>query len=459
VRQEPLLIVALALSLAFLVALGWGTVGDARETLRTQSEIRRTHRVIEHAEGAESRLHEAENALFAYVMSGEDALLAPYHEVRPLLLDEMAALQVLTQDEPEERRMVADIERLVTERLRTMEGRIEQRRALGLEATAADITKIEAKKTQDSLRLRMEDLEQSARARLLERSSRADASARGNLRASAVLSVGAAVFYFVFFGLLLQRMRGLRRATDTSRSLNSDLTSRQADLERANRELDAFTYSVSHDLRAPLRAVDGYSRILLDDHGERMDAEGRRVIGVMRSEVKRMGQLLDGLLSLSRVDRQELRTSDVDLTEVVERALFGVRSAEGSRAVDVVVDPLPVVRGDPTLLHQVFYNLLANAFKFTRSRERAEIRVTAERDGADHVVSIADNGIGFPAQRATKLFAVFRRLHDDERYEGVGVGLAIVDRIVRRHGGRVSAEAVESQGATFRVALPAAELS
>jgi signal transduction histidine kinase len=455
-RQEGLLVVALGLSLALLLALGWVAVGEARETVRMQGEIARTQRVVEQAEKVVPLLSRAENAVFAFQAGGDESLLDPYRDARAGLQDELAALSALVANEPDQRQALGEVETAVNERVRILDGRIDQRRKLGRpDAAATDGARAEERRVRATVERHLRSVEDGARRRLLERSSRAEASARANLRTSALFSVGAAVLYFVLFGLLVHRMHGLRRATEATKTLHQDLVSRQADLERVRGELDAFSYSVSHDLRAPLRAVDGYSRILLDDHGETLDAEGRRVIGVLRSEVKRMGQLLDGLLALSRLDRQEVTMADVDLGEVVERALAGVRSAEGARAVDVAVGPLPTVRGDATLLHQVFYNLLANAFKFTRSREQAVIRVRAEREGGDHVVSITDNGVGFPPQRAARLFGVFHRLHDDPRYEGVGVGLVIVDRIVRRHGGRVSAEAVEGGGATFRVVLPA----
>ena len=222
----------------------------------------------------------------------------------------------------------------------------------------------------------------------------------------------------------------------------------QAHLEDANNELDAFAHSVSHDLRAPLRAIDGFSRILLEDYGEKLDSEGKRVIGVVRGSTERMTQMIDDILAFSRVGRTELGSADVDMQEEVRMAIRDLEPATAGRTVDFEVGELPAAHGDAAMLQQVWANLLGNAVKYTGPRDRAVITIGAEvRDGVT-VYFVRDNGVGFDMQYVDKLFGAFQRLHGSE-FPGTGVGLSIVRRIITRHGGRIWAESEVDQGAAF----------
>ena len=225
-------------------------------------------------------------------------------------------------------------------------------------------------------------------------------------------------------------------------------------VEEANRELDSFTYSVSHDLRAPLRAIDGFSRILVEDHGGAIGEEGQRLLDVIRRNVHHMGQLIDDLLSFARLSRKEIAVSGIDMKELVIEVVPEVLAGTEDRVIDLRVGSLPRVVGDRALLKQVWFNLLSNAVKYTRRRERAVIEVGAEATDGELVFKVADNGAGFDMQYYDKLFGVFQRLHRPADFEGTGVGLALVQRIVRRHGGRVWAEGKEGEGATFWFAFP-----
>lgn len=216
-------------------------------------------------------------------------------------------------------------------------------------------------------------------------------------------------------------------------------------LEAANKELGAFSYSVSHDLRAPLRAMDGFARILVEDYGPHLDPQAQRYLHLVRDNARQMGQLVDDLLGFSRLGRQPLKKQPVAPGELVRQALAELREEQEERGIELKIGELPPCQADPALLRQVFVNLLSNALKYTRDREKAVIEV-GWREGAYFV---RDNGTGFDMRYAHKLFGVFQRLHRAEEYEGTGVGLAIVQRIVHRHNGRVWAEAELDKGATF----------
>lgn len=226
-----------------------------------------------------------------------------------------------------------------------------------------------------------------------------------------------------------------------------------AELQQTNRELESFSYTISHDLRAPLRHIDGYARMLHEDAADRLDGDARRYLDEISQAARHMGSLIDDLLAFSRLGRKPLELVPVDMTELVQRV------AREARAGDrITVEPMPPVHADPVLLKQVWTNLVSNALKYSAPRDHdARIVITGERDGAVLRYRIRDNGVGFDMRYAGKLFGVFQRLHSDEEFEGTGVGLAIAQRILSRHGGAIQAEGQVGEGATFTFELPADE--
>ena len=235
--------------------------------------------------------------------------------------------------------------------------------------------------------------------------------------------------------------------------LEQHVQMRTAELEAANKELEAFTYSVSHDLRAPLRAIDGFSRMILRDYEAQLPEDGQRRLRVVRENAQQMGNLIDDLLAFSRLNRQPLNRQTVDLTEMATQVIEQLRSSGASHPVELILAPTPPGQADPALLKQVMVNLLSNAMKFTRNCEAARIEIGYHEENNETVYFVKDNGAGFDMRYANKLFGVFQRLHRADEFEGTGVGLAIVQRIIHRHEGRVWAEAEVNQGATFYFTL------
>jgi light-regulated signal transduction histidine kinase (bacteriophytochrome) len=238
------------------------------------------------------------------------------------------------------------------------------------------------------------------------------------------------------------------------RKLNEDLerriAQRTAQLEAANHELEAFTYSVSHDLRAPLRHIAGFSRILSDDFGAGMDPEARRHLERIEKGARRMTLLVDGLLSLARLGQQSLKLGLTELNAIVDGVISILQPECSGRRVEWRVARLPAIECDPILMAQVFQNLLSNALKYSNRRDKAVIEIDSIRQtDKPPVIFVRDNGAGFNMQHAERLFGVFQRMHSDTEFEGTGVGLATVNRIIQRHGGRIWAEAEVDRGATF----------
>lgn len=240
------------------------------------------------------------------------------------------------------------------------------------------------------------------------------------------------------------------------RMLNSELERRAALLEAANKELEAFSYSVSHDLRAPLRHIDGFAEMLSKQTNGMLDPKAQRYLKTIAESARRMGILIDDLLVFSRMGRTEMRRSQVDMNALVQETIHDLQSETAGRAIEWHCDPLPPVEGDSALLRQVFANLISNAVKYSRPRNPAVIHIGFKKEAKGGViVFVRDNGVGFDMTYVGKLFGVFQRLHRANEFEGTGIGLANVRRIILRHGGETWAESELDKGATFYFSLPA----
>jgi len=240
-------------------------------------------------------------------------------------------------------------------------------------------------------------------------------------------------------------------------NLEERVIERTSQLEIANSELQAFAYSVSHDLRAPLRAIDGFSKFVLEDYGSKLDEEGQRLLGLIRSNTQKMDRLITDILALSRVTRSEHKKSRVDMTKMAVSMFNEAVLPEIQGKLNFIIDNLPEGYADPTYIKQVWLNLISNAIKFSSLNMNPEIRIGGYQEEGSNVYYIRDNGVGFNPEYGYKLFGVFQRLHKANEFEGTGVGLAIVERIIHRHGGKVWAEGEEGRGAIFYFSLPTAK--
>jgi signal transduction histidine kinase len=259
--------------------------------------------------------------------------------------------------------------------------------------------------------------------------------------------------------------RELKTAKDNIRRLNQEdirklnevleqkVKDRTEELESVNAELESFSYSVSHDLRAPLRIVNGYASILHEEYDEIFDDEGKRLLSIIRDSAKKMGFLIDDLLSFSRLGRKEIFKSNIDVNQMVAGVLIDLTSLMPHKA-EITTGDLKFILADKALMTQVWTNLLSNAVKYSAHKENSTVHISCEETSSSITYKIEDNGVGFDMRYAHKLFGVFQRLHDAEEFEGIGVGLALVHRIIKKHGGKIWATAVVDEGAVFYFSLP-----
>lgn len=244
-----------------------------------------------------------------------------------------------------------------------------------------------------------------------------------------------------------------KKQEDKIRELNKELKKKITQLQDVNKEMESFSYSVSHDLRSPLRAINGYAEMLKEDFGELIGEEGNRIINIIRANTTKMGTLIDDLLAFSRLGRKELQKTEIDMNNIVQEVIDDLKKTfEHSSAI--AIQDLPKVKADYGLMYQVLYNLISNAVKFSSKKEDSRVTISWEEKGKYYLFCIKDNGAGFNMAYADKLFNVFQRLHSQEEFPGTGVGLAIVQRIIEKHGGKVWAEGELDRGATFKFSLP-----
>lgn len=476
------------LALALLLAVVVTAVRSQREFVASTEAVLRTHEVIDELEDIPALLAAAESNQRGYWLTGDARMLANFELAAAQLPPRLQSVRRLTSDHPRLQQRLDQLGSIIEQKLAQLRDAAAARRPDGDETARQKALAIQGVSHTETIREMSAVLVKEERALLAERT----AWSAGHARATEIFLLLSGALGIITVWLAGTEVRRDLRARDQARAelyqlnetLEARVTERTAELQAASEELEAFSSSVSHDLRAPLRAIDGFSKILVTEHGQELSSEAREALQLVRANTQQMGQLIDDLLNFARLNRQPLQKETVLPTTLVSAILAELRATGENHAGEIVVGDLPACPADPALLKVVWTNLLSNALKYTRKRDAARIEIGAlpgdawraagDGHGAPSPVTphasrltrhtspvyfVRDNGVGFNMAYADKIFGVFQRLHRAEDYEGTGVGLATVQRIIQRHGGNVWAEAELNNGATFYFTLEPAQCS
>ena len=416
--------------------------------LRNSGLDGRSHALIQLLGSIDAAMGEAEGTHRRYLVTGEQAYLEAYKRVIAQKPTFTTYLNELTQDSPEQQRRAGELNRLMERQVSAESKAITHVQERGIQSVRKMALEGAGRRELDGIHQIISEMDAYERQALKRRVIESAASTRHTIM---LLAVGAGLQLV----LLASVYYLIRHDITERRRVAGELQRRGELLEAANKELEAFSYSVSHDLRAPLRHIDGYAALLRKTVDQSLNEKAARYLQTISDAAKQMGQLIDDLLVFSRMGRQDMLQTTVNMDQLIKSILSDLRLDLHGRQISWTIASLPEVKGDPSMLRQVFMNLLTNALKFTSTKPMASIEIGVEPLSSDEVVVyVRDNGVGFDMQYAPKLFGVFQRLHRADEFEGTGIGLANVRRIVHRHGGRTWADGMPDKGATFYVALP-----
>jgi signal transduction histidine kinase len=382
-----------------------------------------------------------------FIITGDRSYLQPYDSALQNLDKQLAALHEMTDDLEQQKTRAIQLEKMIGQRIAIAKDIIEVRNE-SFEKAQAMIIQGEGKKAMDGIRRLIREIQQIEDESFAAKSRvNADTLVQFQIAFVSLLIIPAIIITLLFYWILSHFKARSKAEADSRRAA--------VEIHQLNKELESYTYSVSHDLRAPLRSIDGYSQILKEDYYDKLDDEGKRVIGVIMNNAKRMGNLIDDLLDFSRMGRKEIHKSEMDVDDLVRTVIDELTEPRNGKNADIRVLPLGHVKGDINMMRQVWLNLISNAIKYSGLREDPKIEIGSYMENGAHCFYVKDNGVGFNMDYKDKLFGVFQRLHKVNEFEGTGVGLALVKRIVTRHGGTIWAEAKVNEGATFYFSLPA----
>lgn len=420
--------------------------------------VTHTRLVVEKLQAIRIDITQTETGQRGYMLTGQESYLQLYLAGLNQIKQDTIDLADLTSDSPTEQEAIGRLYPLIAARLTELGDGIEVRKRSGLLAGVEAVTRANnGEKWMAQIAALIGEMRHTEGQLLSSRLETAAASTR-KIKVVIVCGNALAILILMVKGFVIHWEIGKRTLAEQNlKQANDRLERRTGELSEANIELESFTSSVAHDLRAPLRHIAGYSNVMMQDYGPRLDVAGLSCLGKISAGAQRMGRLVDDLLSLSKVGQQDLSVEDTPLNLMVGQAVEDLVLECPGRELEWRIGDLSNAECDPGLVKQVFVNLLSNAVKYTRKREHAVIQLGQMSQNGERVIFIRDNGVGFEMQYAGKLFGVFQRLHKASEFEGTGVGLAIVQRIIRKHGGRIWAEAELDQGATFFFTLGSPE--
>jgi signal transduction histidine kinase len=446
-QMERKMLLGFGASVALLILVSAVAILAVRGYGNSNRWLSHTHEVISELEGITASLAQTEATRRSFLVTGDSAYLEERDAALSRMQSHLQSAKQLTADNASQQARLRDLERRLERRTEKVNDSILLAQTEGLPAAQRALGTREIREATQAASAKLDEMEAEENHLL--------ASRRGtDERWAAGLIVIFITLLLTVTSVLTWLCLRVRREIGACSRQAAALNRANANLESANRELESFSYSVSHDLRSPLRAIDGYSLMLEEDYGPQLDETARRYIQTIRSGSQRMATLIDDLLTFSRLSRQSLNRQTVDMTTLARRAAAEVLEGQPEPKPAVNIAELPPVLGDPALLRQVWTNLIGNAVKYSSKSATPEVQIRAAAEGRLVRYEVQDNGVGFDMKYADKLFGVFQRLHSIDEYPGTGVGLAIVQRIITRHEGAVTAKGERGKGATFGFTLP-----
>jgi signal transduction histidine kinase len=435
-----------------VIALGAINYHNNKSYYESARWVAHTNEVLKESAQTLSTLQDM--GIRSYITTGDSTMLESYLNANKNIVAQIDSLKESTKDNREQQRMVDSLDKFVGQRIAITKNYLALYNEKKIDSQALSAFTLESRANMNDIRKITSEINNREEALLKSRKEKAEKDKQDfDLSISLVFAL-IALLLAACLAAIIYYFNTRKKFEKNILALNQALESNVKELHDANKELESFSYSVSHDLRAPLRIIDGFAKIITEEYADKLDEEGKRFTEAIRSNAQRMGMLIDDLLNFSRISRQELALREVNMNNTVDYVLESFKALDRHLPADIEVQPLPSCKCDEHLLHQVWVNLISNSIKYSRKNEKPSIIIGTQETPTEHVYYVRDNGVGFDMEFAGKLFGVFQRLHKASDYEGTGVGLALASRIITRHKGRIWAEAKTNEGATFYFSIP-----